>query len=145
PNERATFESVGATFLVNEGKLARPDVWLAGLDDPMSGAPHLAAALEGAPSGATKIALFHSPELFDGIAPSIDLALAGHTHGGQVRIPLLGALWLPPGSGRFVAGWYDAPEGAARLYVSRGIGTSQLNVRLFCRPELAIVTLTPRP
>jgi uncharacterized protein len=145
PNEHATFESVGATLLMNQGRLVRPDVWLAGLDDPSSGSPDLAAALEGAPPDATKIALVHSPELFDRIAPRIDLALAGHTHGGQVRAPLLGPLWLPPGSGRFVAGWYDAPEGPARLYVSRGIGTSLLNVRLFCPPELSIVTLTPQP
>jgi predicted MPP superfamily phosphohydrolase len=142
PNEGAFFTSVGATLLLNEGRLVRSDVWLAGVDDPMSGTADMTAALRGAPPGATKIALLHSPAYFDEVAPSIDLAFAGHTHGGQVRAPFLGALWLPPGSGRFVEGWYTAAN--AKLYVSRGVGTSIAPVRFLCRPEIAVVTLTPR-
>jgi predicted MPP superfamily phosphohydrolase len=88
-----------------------------------------------------KIALFHSPEYFDQIAPTIDLAFAGHTHGGQVNAPLAGALWLPPGSGRFVEGWYSSAN--AKLYVSRGVGTSIAPLRFLCRPEIAVVIVTP--
>ncbi|MBX3252226.1 MAG: metallophosphoesterase [Myxococcales bacterium] len=141
PNERATIESFGAKLLVNEGTLLRPDVWLAGLDDPMSGTADIDTALRGAPPKAAKIALFHSPDVFDAIAPRIDLAFAGHTHGGQVRLPLIGALWTPPGSGRYVDGWYDAAN--ARMLVSRGVGTSVIGVRFLCPPEVAIVTITP--
>jgi predicted MPP superfamily phosphohydrolase len=56
-------------------------------------------------------------------------------------VPFLPALWLPPGSGGYTAGWYEAR--GSRLYVSRGIGTSILPVRVFCRPELAFFTLRP--
>ncbi|MCW5833686.1 MAG: metallophosphoesterase [Labilithrix sp.] len=140
-NDRATLASFGATLLVNEGVPLRPDVWLAGLDDPMSGFVDVDAALRGAPPATTKIALFHSPDVFERIAPRVDLAFAGHTHGGQVRLPLVGALWTPPGSGRYVDGWYDAAK--ARMLVSRGVGTSIVGVRFLCPPEVAIVTLTP--
>jgi uncharacterized protein len=138
--ESAFYASVGARFLVNEGSLARRDVWIAGLDDPMSGYANPAAALAGAPSGVFTLGLVHSPEAF-AAGTGLDLTLAGHTHGGQVRLPLVGPLWLPPGSGRFVEGWYD--DGGARMYVSRGIGTSILPVRFFCPPELALITVAP--
>jgi predicted MPP superfamily phosphohydrolase len=142
PDESAFYASLGVSLLVNEGRLVRPDVWIAGLDDPMSGAAHVEAAQRGAPAGALRIVLFHSPGPFDVIAPQVDLAFAGHTHGGQVRIPFVGALWTPPGSGRFVEGWYAS--GAARMLVSRGAGTSVLPVRLFCPPEIARVSIAPR-
>ena len=78
----------------------------------------------------------------DRIAGKCDLALAGHTHGGQVRLPWLPPLWLPRGSGRFVEGWYER-EGS-QMYVCRGIGMSILPIRFFCRPELAVITVGER-
>jgi predicted MPP superfamily phosphohydrolase len=139
---KEAFAAAGVTLLVNEGRLIRPDLWLAGFDDAMAGEPDPARALRDAPRGAYRIALFHSPAAFDEIAAGIDLGLAGHTHGGQVRVPFLPPLWLPYGSGRFVAGWYDA--GKARMYVSRGVGTSIAPVRFACRPEVAVISLIPR-
>ncbi len=53
----------------------------------------------------------------------------------------MGALWLPPGSGSYEAGWYE--RNGSKLYVSRGLGNSILDVRFLCRPELAILTLEP--
>jgi predicted MPP superfamily phosphohydrolase len=141
PEERRFYGSVGATLLLNEGRLARPDVWLAGVDDAISGHADMMAAFQGAPSDVVKIALFHSPSYSDQIAPKIDLAFAGHTHGGQVRLPFMGPLWLPFGSGRFVEGWYT--NGDARLFVSRGVGTSILGARFLCRPAVALVSLLP--
>ncbi len=156
PSDRDQLASFGATLLVNEGRLVRPDVWLLGLDDAISGSADVAAAVRDAPSDAARIAIFHSPDVFENVAAQIDLALAGHTHGGQVRIPLFGAVWTPPGSGSYVAGWYaatstspalasppSAPRGSARMFVSRGIGTSVLPVRFACRPEVAIVNVRP--
>lgn len=140
-DEASFYASVGATLLVNEGRLVRSDVWLAGLDDPMSGVANLRTAQRGAPEGALRLVLFHSPEYFDGAARDIDLAFAGHTHGGQVRLPFGGALWTPPGSGRFVEGFYAS--GRARMLVSRGAGTSIVPVRLFCPPEIARVEIRP--
>jgi len=69
------------------------------------------------------------------------LALAGHTHGGQVRLPFWGPLWLPGGIGPYVQGWFSAT--GSRIYVSRRLGTTLLPVRFACRPELAIISLQP--
>ena len=136
PNERAFFESNGVRFLSNEAAELRPGVWIAGLDD---GSPDPASASRQVPPGAFVIGLFHSPSNFDAIAGKWPLALAGHTHGGQVRLPLLPPFWLPEGSGRYVAGWYESR--GSRLYVSRGIGTAMLPIRFLCRPELALMTV----
>jgi len=141
PGEREFYQSVGVTLLINEGRLVRPDIWLAGLDDPMSGFADLALAQRGAPTGALRIVLFHSPSLFEAKSADIDLAFAGHTHGGQVRLPFVGAVWTPPGSGRFVEGWYTS--GSSRMLVSRGVGTSILPVRFFCAPEIESVRIVP--
>ncbi len=88
------------------------------------------------------IMLFHSPSAFDSAARDGDLAFAGHTHGGQVRLPFVGALWTPPGSGRFLEGWYE--QGGARMLVSRGVGTSMVPVRFLCSPEVARVVIARR-
>lgn len=139
-NERAFYASAGVNFLLNEARPVREGVWLVGLDDPSSGTPDLEAALRGVPLDAFTIAVFHAPAYFDDrVALRCPLALAGHTHGGQVRLPFVRPLWLPRGSGRFLEGWYE--QGSSRMYVSRGVGTSMLPVRFFCRPELAIITL----
>ena len=138
-DERAFYSQLGIRFLLNESRPIRPDVWIAGLDDPSSGTPNLDAALNGIPQGAYVIAAFHSPAFFDTIAGHVPLVLAGHTHGGQVRLPLVPVFWLPRGSGRFLEGWYA--ERGTRMYVSRGIGTTFLPIRFRCPPELAIISV----
>jgi predicted MPP superfamily phosphohydrolase len=84
--------------------------------------------------GDVRLLLTHSPELLDK-APVRDagvaLALAGHTHGGQVRLGSSAVPFVPQGSGRFVAGWYDLA--GCRAYVSRGTGTSIVPARFTCR------------
>lgn len=115
------------------------DLYLVGLDDSLAGRPDLESALGNVRPGAFLIALFHSPAFFPEVSGRVHLALAGHTHGGQVRLPWIGPLWLPPGSGDFVHGWYE--RGSSRLYVSRGLGNSVLPIRFLCRPELAILTV----
>jgi uncharacterized protein len=84
----------------------------------------------------------HAPDYFDEIAGRFDLALAGHTHGGQIVLPLLGPLWLPDGGKRYLKGWFT--RNGSQLFVSRGIGTSITPARLFARPELAIIQVRPR-
>lgn len=140
-NERAFYSQLGVHFLLNEAHLIRPDVWLAGLDDPLTGTPNLDAALTPLPQGAYVIAAFHAPAFFDNIAGHVPLVLAGHTHGGQVRLPLVPVFWLPRGSGRFLEGWYA--DRGSRMYVSRGIGTTFLPIRFLCPPELSIITVGP--
>src|SRR5438309_1574924 len=130
-------------LLVNEGgRIGRglDTLSLIGVDDPFSGYANLGASLRGMQRTPFAILLTHSPEIFmKADLIKFDLVLAGHTHGGQVRLPGIGALWLPAGSEPFESGWFDGQY--ARMYVTRGIGTGTLPVRLFCRPELALITL----
>jgi uncharacterized protein len=135
--ERDFYASAGAQLIVNENRRIAERVWLIGLDDAFAGAPDLEKGLAGVPPDDFKIALFHSPAFFDLAAGRCDLALAGHTHGGQVRLPLVNPFWLPPSCGRYLEGWYESK--GSRMYVSRGIGTSILPIRFMCRPEITIV------
>ncbi|MFQ5613514.1 MAG: metallophosphoesterase [Anaerolineae bacterium] len=99
--------------------------------------------LEDAP----RVLLYHSPELMP-VAPrnGVDLYLCGHTHGGQVRLPGYGALFTSATTGkRYEMGRYD--EGGTTLYVSRGLGLegfSMPRLRLFCPPEITLVTIERR-
>jgi hypothetical protein len=140
-NEHAFYSQLGIHFLLNEAAPIRPDVWLAGLDDPSTGTPNLNAALSTVPRGAYVILAFHAPGFFNQAAGRVPLVLAGHTHGGQVHLPFVPVFWKPHGSGRFLEGWYT--ERGSKMYVSRGIGTSVLPIRFLCRPELAIITIGP--
>lgn len=113
-----------------------------GFDDSVIGHPVLARALSARVPADCEIWLMHAPLYADVVAGRVDappgLVLAGHTHGGQIRLP--GAtLYTPQGSGRYVSGWYTT--GLGRMYVSRGIGTASIRARFFCPPELPIFTL----
>lgn len=140
-DEDATWSAAGITVLRNDARKLRDDVWIVGFDDSTAGSPDVERALAGVPSGVATLALFHSPILFERLAGRVSVALAGHTHAGQVRLPLLPPLWLPQGSGRFVAGRFD--DRGSTLYVSRGVGTSIAPIRFFCRPEVALVEVAP--
>ena len=139
PNEKSFYESAGARLLVNSNERVSPTVWLVGFDDSYAGSPNIERAIAGVPPFAYRIALFHSPAFFDRVAGQCELALAGHSHGGQIRLPLVGALWLPPETGSYVEGWFE--KAGSRMYVSRGIGTSILSARFLSKPEIAIITL----
>src|SRR6185369_5081667 len=100
-HESAFYESAGARLLVNSNGQVRDGVWLIGIDDLYAGSPDLERAFAGVPESAYKLALFHSPVYFDKMAGRSDLVLAGHSHGGQVRLPIFGALWTPPFVGEY--------------------------------------------
>ena len=133
------FESAGTNFLFNSNRKIRYDLWILGLDDAMAGKPDMEAALVGVPENAYKICLFHSPAYFDEVAGKCDLVFAGHSHGGQVRLPFLKPLWLPKECDGYDKGWFEGV--GSKMYVSRGIGTSIFPIRFNCRPEIAIITL----
>ena len=107
-------------------------------DDSTGGTPQPVSA----PASPTRprVLLTHSPAFVDAHTGGLefDLCLAGHTHGGQITVAGLAPV-TPPGSGRYVAGWYDTPAGS--LYVSRGTGTSIVPARFTCRPELPMFEL----
>jgi predicted MPP superfamily phosphohydrolase len=105
----------------------------------------LNALVAAAPAAVPRILLYHSPELMpQAIGHGIDLYLCGHTHGGQVRLPVVGALLTSSQLGRqYVMGLYR--RGRTHLYVSRGVGLEGLSaprIRFLCRPEITLVTLT---
>ncbi len=134
------YRSAGAKLLVDEFHDLDGALGIVATDDSTGGEPRVSRAMSARITTPASLFLTHSPELFDRLPPGLrfDLSLAGHTHGGQVTLGAV-APALPPGSGRFVAGWYTTSLG--RAYVSRGTGTSIVPARFACRPELPIFTL----
>jgi uncharacterized protein len=152
----AVYERAGWTLLRNASMtvpVGGAELLVTGLDDLVGGRPDVAAALAPAQPCPNHLLLAHCPmhrETFsasaavsrgeatadpDALWPAPQLMLAGHTHGGQVALGGWAPM-RPPGSGRYVAGWYrDAPTA---LYVSRGLGTSVVPVRFGAPPEIAL-------
>ena len=142
---RETYRSAGVDLLVNSARnvnVGGAQLTLVGLDDPLEGTPDLRTARTDVVPGSIEIWLVHAPGLLEYPPEATSarpvLLLAGHTHGGQIRIPL-----LPPmkavGAGRFLEGWYH--DTFAPLYVSRGVGTTGIPARFLCPAELPIFTL----
>jgi len=114
--------------------------WLAGVDDVLVGEPDLDMALRQVPKNETVILLVHEPDFADTVARRpVDLQLSGHSHGGQVRVPLLGAAYLPPLARKYP--WGLRRIGPLTLYTNAGIGTIRVPVRLNCPPEITLITL----
>ncbi len=115
-------------------------IWLAGLDDMIEGKPDIAACLNNVPSAETVILLAHEPDFADIAARHpVDAQLSGHSHGGQVWLPGIGAPWLPGGARKYPRGLYQV--GGLVLYTNFGIGTIRVPVRLNCPPEVTLFTL----
>lgn len=136
---------LGVRMLVNEAlelKAGPQSCWLVGVDDPhYYRCDDLAGALAGVPAGAFTILLAHSPELVEAAeAGGVDVYLCGHTHGGQIALPLVGPLWLNARCPRaFTRGAWE--RGTLRGYTSAGIGCSLLPVRFNCPPEIVVIEL----
>ena len=130
---RAGFAATGGVWLMNEHRdLAGGKIRLIGLDCNRFAIRHLPVAPQ-----AKNIVLVHYPawaNLFPG--QSFDLMLAGHSHGGQVRLPWIGPLILPTNVGRYDMGRYATASGP--LYVNPGIGWLHVDVRFNCPPEVTI-------
>jgi predicted MPP superfamily phosphohydrolase len=115
-------------------------IWLVGIGDDMTGHAHPAQALAAAPADARLIVMLHDPANAPDLPPQTLVAFAGHTHGGQVRLPFFGALITPGRSPlRHSLGWL--PDVPAPTYVTAGIGTSILPVRFNCPPETITLRL----
>ena len=140
---RTGYSRAGAELLVNEFRRLPDGVQVCATDDDTGGRVELEQAI-GRGGADAKVLLTHSPGFLDSVpkqAGPLALTLAGHTHGGQIRLGAGLVPFVPPGSGRFVGGWYHLPLGA--VYVSRGTGTSIIPARFACRPELPIYRLQP--
>jgi predicted MPP superfamily phosphohydrolase len=122
-------------------------IWLAGVDDPLVGDPKpelaIPESIRNVPNEPV-ILMCHAPDYADDLlahpaGQAVDLMLSGHTHGGQVRLPLVGALQLPDLGKKYVEGWFQL--GRIQLYVNRGIGTIGIPFRFDCPPEITLLTL----
>ena len=137
----AMLHDAGIEVLVNRGVFLRDDLHLAGLDDFRLGRPDLGAALRDRSSEGATVLLSHNPDVLPEVPMDVGLTLAGHTHGGQVVLPVVGALFTSSQYGdRFLAGWVEGP---ARGYVSRGLGVTTIPVRINSPAELTILDLMP--
>jgi predicted MPP superfamily phosphohydrolase len=119
-----------------------PPFWLVGVSDHWT-APHdVRGALAQVTDGGPVLLFTHNPDVFPEVPPRVSLTLAGHTHGGQVYLPLLGRLIVPSEYGqRYALG--TIVEKGKHLFVAGGLGTSILPVRFLVPPEISIVRLEP--
>jgi predicted MPP superfamily phosphohydrolase len=148
PDLQKALPSVHGSLLVNESHQLESGLWVAGVDDPASWRDDLYAAARDVPTKAARILLAHSPDIVHSqdfwAHPELrfGLILAGHTHGGQVNLPLLNGAWLHRGlAGDYTEGFFDVY--GSRMYVNRGIGTTTLNIRIAARPEITLFTFHP--
>jgi predicted MPP superfamily phosphohydrolase len=119
-------------------------IWLAGVTDSLEGSPKSdfakAFPKTARADGEPVILLAHEPDVAPEAAKyHYDLMLSGHTHGGQIRIPFLPPIHLPPLGKDYIEGHFQV--GPMQLYVNRGIGTVELPFRLNCPPEITVFTL----
>jgi predicted MPP superfamily phosphohydrolase len=143
--EVPALERLGVRMLINEAlelRRGRDRAWIIGLDDPhYYGCDDLPGAMRDVPCEAFKILLVHTPEIIqEAEASGVDLYLCGHTHGGQVCLPLVGPVITNANCPRAYARgvWkYKRLQG----YTSPGVGTSGVPVRFFCPPEIGLIEL----
>ncbi len=138
-------EQMGVTMLINEAmELTRAgqSIWLAGVDDSFDyRCDDLDRALEEIPRDEFKILLSHTPDLYDRAAASgVHLYLCGHTHGGQIRLPGMGAIISNSEAPRSCTLGYWR-HGHMHGYTSAGVGSSMLPIRFNCPPEIAVIEL----
>ncbi len=148
PMVTAALQSQGLPVLHNRFDtltLRGDSLHIAGTADPGTDRPDLNTAVPSITKGPV-ILMSHAPDYADSVishprGKSVDLMLSGHSHGGQVRLPVLGPLVLPPLGRKYVEGLFHFH--GMQLYVNRGLGTVGIPIRLNCAPEITLITLTP--
>ena len=143
---RPHLREAGITELANEVLTLRrgsSSLHLAGVDSMYMGKDRLGAVLDALPDEGAAVLLAHEPgfALASAATGCFDFQLSGHSHGGQVRLPLLGAPLYPPYSRPYPDGLYGVK--GMHAYTSRGLGTVFSRLRLNCRPEISVLTLRP--
>lgn len=139
-------EEMGVQMLINDAtqisRAGNPSLWLVGVDDPFDfRCDDLTGALSGVPGNGFKVLLAHAPELYEQAADSgIDLYLSGHTHAGQIRFPVIGAIRKNAKCPRSYA-FGHWTHGGMQGYTSAGAGCSSLPVRFNCPPEVVLIEL----
>ncbi len=141
---RRALAEAGFTELTNTGVWVEHGgarLWLCGVDDYRTGKPDLRRALSQCRPQDACLLLSHNPDIVERIRdPRVDVVLSGHTHGGQIVLPLVGAPFTASRHGqKYRAGLVQGPT--ARVYVSRGVGTIVAPVRWGAPPEVTLITL----
>ncbi len=140
---RTAFEEAGIKVLDNEAiKLDQNGkaFWLAGFSDEWEGNPNVPETLKQVTDDSPIIAFTHNPDLFPSVSNRVALTIAGHTHGGQVALPLIGRPMVPSKfKQRYAAG--HIIEDGKHLFVTTGVGTSIIPVRFGVIPEIAMLTI----
>lgn len=132
-----TLKNATKTIMINNEAIN-----LVGLDDVMLGRPNIEQALHHAHENVYTIMMCHEPDYAINVKLyPVDVQLSGHSHGGQIRLPIIGHLVTPPLGNQFVDGHYQIGDYPLNLYVSRGIGTTRLPYRFMCKPEITLFTL----
>jgi uncharacterized protein len=135
----------GFQLLLNEHfpiTIENSSINLVGLDDLMLGRPNLDIALQNMNSELFTILMCHEPDYADETAHyPVDVQFSGHSHGGQIQIPLIGYVITPPFAEKYVEGKYVLGSQPLQLFVSRGLGTTRLPYRFLCKPEINVYTL----
>lgn len=133
-----TLHNETATLSLENGE----KLFLAGIDDVWSGIDDLPRALKGVPPNEPAILLSHNPDIIlDPDSGRFDLIVSGHTHAGQVRLPVIGPLApIPQQLGRaYTYGVYELTA-KTRLVITRGVGESGIPLRFFAPPEVMLLT-----
>lgn len=121
---------------------AKTGIWIGGLEDDRYGKPDAIRTFHNVPGRVPMLLMSHNPVGAELAADRECIVFSGHTHGGQVRMPVLTKRELRRiGAKHYRAGWYTV--GKARLYVNRGLGQVGIPLRFGCRPEVSIFTLLP--
>lgn len=139
-----TLKAHGIGMLQNQGAaitVGQDELFVAGLDSAWAGVPNIDVALRHRRGNPTTLVLVHEPDFADRAARDgrIALQLSGHSHGGQVRLPGIGAPQLPPWGRRYDCGAYQIRD--MQVYTNRGIGLCDLPIRFNCPPEVTELTL----
>lgn len=142
PDMARRLRAAGVTVLENDAVAVGERLWVAGVGPEGERVANPVAALTRVPDDAAVLLLSHHPDTFVRVPERVALTLAGHTHGGQVAVPGLGARHIPSRFGDRFAGGHVVEDGR-HLFVSAGIGTSRLPIRLLAPPEIVVLRLRP--
>ncbi|MFS0861298.1 metallophosphoesterase [Fredinandcohnia sp. 179-A 10B2 NHS] len=125
------------SITINNSKIT-----VAGLDDVMLGRPDFLTTFKGIEPSSYTILLSHEPDIAERASDTgAHLQLSGHSHGGQIQLPIIGPLITPPLGSKYYEGKHTVGENKMQLFVNRGLGTTRLPLRFLSKPEISVYTL----